>query len=180
MSSSAPQFLAVRKENSKKKRKESTPLLFHTFIHQSQQRKRRSAPSERFINLNNGVTSSNGAMAHSLSSPQPWFPHVCEEKEKKRNESFETFYRIRIELGFYRRPHPPLTISCLGERGQTRSDLTELSRFVSRLLSGTGFDIHVIFKKHNLALLVYSITLSLGKNCSKLFHIAITVSSKFS
>lgn len=73
------------------------PSVFHTFIHQSQKRKprpKRSQPSKWFIKVNNGMTSSNQLMPRSLSSPQPWFPHLGVEKEKK-NESFDTFYRKR-------------------------------------------------------------------------------------
>lgn len=71
------------------------PPVFHTFIHQSQKRKphpKRSQHSQRFIKVNNGVTSSKQPMPHLLSSPRPLFPHLHKEKEKK-NESFDTFYR---------------------------------------------------------------------------------------
>lgn len=68
------------------------------FSHFHASKSQREALSEevtaihRFIIVNNSVTSSNQLMPHSLSSPQPWFPHLRREREKK-NESFDTLYR---------------------------------------------------------------------------------------
>ena len=115
------------------------PPVVSSHFHASKSEKeaqspKRSQPSKRFIKVNNGVTSSNQPMAHLLSSRQPWFPHLPEEKEKK-NESFDTFYR---------RSRPVLQKSSsffkhilFGWGGHAHFDSCELSGFLSWLLLGT-------------------------------------------
>lgn len=86
----------------------------HTSKSENPPSPKRSPPSKWSIRVNNGATWFDQMMPHSLSSLQPWFPHIHEEKGK---EKWALWHVLQKKAGQVCRRPPSLSISCLDGRG---------------------------------------------------------------